>query len=308
VLVTGAGGPAGVAVIQELLRLGSIPVAGDCDPTAVGFHLAPEACTLRRADDPEFVPTLVDAAQRLGCTAVVATVAEELVVLSRAGSDLAEAGLGAWIPSTASIETCVDKWAFAISLRNARIPAPPTALGKAGLVEGPWIVKPRFGRGAQNVFSTADPDDLPALLRLVPEPVVQSRLSGEEFSADCLVDDEGRVRCVVARWRTETRGGIATKGTTFCDPRIDDVVARVATATGITGTFNLQGFRDGDGSISVVEVNPRFSGSLPLSLAAGGDLVGQHVRRALGLEIEQERLAPRPGVSIARYFADVIIG
>ena len=54
--------------------------------------------------------------------------------------------------------------------------------------------------------------------------------------------------------------------------------------------------------------NPRFSGGLPLSLAAGADLVGQYLRGLLGLPMRPERLRARAGVTMVRYFAEVFEG
>jgi carbamoyl-phosphate synthase large subunit len=55
-------------------------------------------------------------------------------------------------------------------------------------------------------------------------------------------------------------------------------------------------------------VNPRFSGGLPLSLAAGADLVGEVVRGTLGQPLRRERLQYRPGVRMIRSFSEVFEG
>jgi carbamoyl-phosphate synthase large subunit len=71
----------------------------------------------------------------------------------------------------------------------------------------------------------------------------------------------------------------------------------------VHGALNLQGFVH-DGGATVIEVNPRFSGGLPLALAAGADLVGQFVRGALGLPLQSARLEHRPGVRMIRSFTE----
>ena len=151
-----------------------------------------------------------------------------------------------------------------------------------------------------------DPDELAWALRRVPEPIVQTRIEGSEFTVDALVDRDGRLAGAVPRWRTETKAGISTKGTTF---RNDRVVLGVATLThvlGLTGPCNVQGFVASDGTPWFVEVNPRFSGGLPLSLAAGADLVGEYLHGMFGHPLRPERLRYRSGVSMLRYFAEVI--
>jgi carbamoyl-phosphate synthase large subunit len=107
------------------------------------------------------------------------------------------------------------------------------------------------------------------------------------------------------RWRLETKAGISTKGLTFSDPKVVRTVERVLVTVGLVGPANVQGFVTKDGDVVVLEVNPRFSGGLPLTLHAGADLVGEYVRAILGKPIRPERLVARPGVAMSRYFDEV---
>jgi carbamoyl-phosphate synthase large subunit len=190
----------------------------------------------------------------------------------------------------------------------ARLPAPPTALAQVGEVPPPWIVKPRFGRGSRDVLAVDDLADLKFALHRVPEPIVQHRVIGREFTVDALCGRDGELLAAVPRWRLETRGGISTRGETFEHEDLRALVGEVLRAVGLSGPANVQGFIGDDGSMSVVEVNPRFSGGLPLSLAAGADLVGQYLRIAEGLEPQSERLRFRPGVRMMRHFEEVFEG
>ena len=67
----------------------------------------------------------------------------------------------------------------------------------------------------------------------------------------------------------------------------------------------MQGFRTDAGQLVFIEVNPRFSGGLPLSLAAGADLVGQYLNRILGGAVSADQLCFRSGVTMLRYFDEV---
>jgi carbamoyl-phosphate synthase large subunit len=78
-------------------------------------------------------------------------------------------------------------------------------------------------------------------------------------------------------------------------------------ALGLTGNVNIQGFIDGH-IATFIEVNPRFSGGLPLSLASGCDLVGQHLRGIHGLPLEGEKLKYRTGAKMYRYWNEVYEG
>ena len=131
----------------------------------------------------------------------------------------------------------------------------------------------------------------------------------ERVLQDVLVDRDGSVAACVPRWRLETKSGISTKGLTFDDERVLGVVTQAVGLLGVQGVVNVQGFVDdrSETPVQIVELNPRFSGGLPLSLAAGADLVGEFLRGTLGLPIRRERLRARAGVAMTRHFTEVFV-
>lgn len=315
-LVTGVGGAAGSAVLGALRSAGIHAVAGDCDPRAAALALAGDSCVLPSATDPDYLPLLVKIAAEHGADAVVCTVAEEMAALEADAVRLAEAGLACWVPSAQALDRCLDKARFATCLAGSGIATPATAHPAAlpsgadptAGVPGPWIVKPRFGRGSRDVYPAEDAADLAYALRRTPDPIVQTRLTGAEFTVDALVARDGGFCGGVARWRDEVKAGISTKGETFADARVTEGVAAVLAAVGLCGVACVQGFVTDADEVVFTEVNPRFSGGLPLSLAAGADLVGQYLRGVAGLPIRPERLAYRAGVRMSRYFQEVFTG
>jgi len=308
VLVTGAGGAAGVSVIRALRDAGHYVIAVDADRQAVGLLLADEGHAVPRYDDPTYLAALIRIATVYEAQALICTVAEEYLVLSTATEYLEEAGLRTLMPSIETVRTCVDKWLFAQAMEAAALPVPATVLGGEGEVAGPWIVKPRNGRGSRDVHAVSTKKQLAAALALTPAPIVQTQVVGREFTADALVYPAGELCGVAPRWRLATKGGISTLGATFDDHVVNDVVGRVLKTIGHVGPANVQGFVTDDGSVVIVEVNPRFSGGLPLSLHAGADLVGEYLRAIMGREPRPERLVVRPGVTMFRHFDEVYEG
>jgi carbamoyl-phosphate synthase large subunit len=306
ILVTGAGGAAGVAVIQALRERGERVVAADADPLAAGLALGAERAIVARACEPTFVPDLCEAIRRFGVEVVLCTVSEEMLVLSGREDEIADAGAAMWLSPRASVATCVDKWEFARALRAAAIPSPATAWGPhAQHVPGPWIVKPRFGRGSRDVYPVDDCEELQWAARRVVDPIVQTRLSGREFTVDVVIDRSGEVAGAIPRWRLETKAGISTKGRTFVEPEVSALATRTVVALGLQAGVNVQGFVANDGAVSIVEVNPRVSGGLPLTQAAGADVVGELVRGTRGESVNPDRLQYRPGVTMSRHFSEV---
>lgn len=92
VLVTGAGGPAGVAVIRSLLRRSDLTVfAADMDGWASGIYLVPPA--QRRlvppGRDADFVSAIARMVAEDGLDLVISTVDVELIALAERREELA---------------------------------------------------------------------------------------------------------------------------------------------------------------------------------------------------------------------------
>jgi carbamoyl-phosphate synthase large subunit len=307
VLVTGTGGPAGIAVVRRLMALGHRVVAADADPTAAGSALASAAVTLPRAGHPRFVDALLGAAAAYRADALISTVAEELPGLAAGSERLTAAGIGTWLPDPVAVGLCCDKSAFAGRMHAAGVPHPGTASTAAEVagLAGPWIVKPRAGRGSRGLQLLDDRAAVVAALAADPELIAQERLDGREFTADALVDRAGRLLTVVPRWRDETKAGISVKGTTFESAEVTELVADALAAVQLTGPANVQGFVADDGTATVVEINPRFSGGLPLTLAAGADVVSAYLAGVRDPGAVLPPLYFTPGVRMSRYFAEV---
>jgi carbamoyl-phosphate synthase large subunit len=310
VLVTGAGGPAGIAVVRRLVALGHRVVAADADPAAAGSRLAQVGVVVPRGDHPRFGDAVLGISATYGVDALIGTVAEELPALTAVASRLAAAGVATWLPDVVAVDLCCDKAAFARRLRERGVPHPATAARAADVtdVPGPWVVKPRTGRGSRGVRLLDGAAEVYAALTADRQLIAQTRLPGREFTADALVDRAGRLLTVVPRWRDETKAGISVKGTTFDSAAVTDVAAAALEAVGLTGPANVQGFVADDGTATVVEINPRFSGGLPLTLAAGADLVGTYLAGVRDPGAELPVLWFTPGVQMSRYFAETYTG
>jgi carbamoyl-phosphate synthase large subunit len=309
VLVTGAGGPAGVGVIQALIGTGYRVVAADADPQSAGLALTDQSGVLPMASDRDFIASVCQLARRTGAEILISTVAEEIVVLAKAPYYLKRDGnLTVWLPRPQVVARCIDKWELALLARREGLSFPPTNLGSPTGVPGPWVVKPRMGRGSRDVHIVHDEDRLAWAIGQVSGPIVQSLLPGQEFTVDVLADRDYSILGAVPRWRLQTKAGISTKGRTFVDDRLVQEVARTCRVLGLEGPFNIQGFLDRDGHLGFTDLNPRFSGGLALSLAAGADLVNQYIRGIRGLPVQKDRLQFREGVQMTRFFREVFRG
>jgi len=299
ILVTGVGAAPGLGLARSLTHRGHEVVAADADPLAPGLLLpdvTPRVVPL--AADPGYPDAMVRLCRDLAVDAVVAGIEDDVIALVDMAARLDAAGVRLWAPDAASVHSCVDKGVFHQVLTGRGIPVPRTWCARTAdrIPDGTrLVVKPWRGHGARHVHYTDRADHARALCEMVPGALVQERLSGGEFTADCLVDRAGRASAVLRR-RNLVKGGLSVVSTTFDDPAVRDVVLRTLDAVRAQGVCCVQGFISGSGTVTVTELNPRIAGAFPLAEAAGADLVGQMVNGLFGLPVDHDRLAYRAGM------------
>jgi len=105
----------------------------------------------------------------------------------------------------------------------------------------------------------------------------------------------------------ESKGGESIKGSTIKDTQLVEFGRRVSEALPIIGPANVQCFREPDGELQVTDVNPRFGGGFPLPTAAGSRYPELAIAIAGG-ERPEPRLGDfREGVTMTRFFSQVIL-
>jgi carbamoyl-phosphate synthase large subunit len=281
--------------------------SGDIDPHAPGLFLVDPAhrLLLPRGDDPRFVDAVLEICGEREIDVVVPTVDSELVPLAERRDEFAATGISLLVAPARALRLCLDKWAL-MQIADGTVPIPrsapldddfdPTAF------ELPVLVKPRVGSGSRGVRRVDSWDELGGLRDR--SQLVQEHLPGPEYSLDVLATEAGEVRAVVPRERLRIDSGIAITSRTVHDAELESIGVRAAEAAGITGVANVQVMRDAAGTPRLIEINPRFPGTMPLTVASGVNMP----RLALG-ELLGETIPPGPlefsDVAMTRVFEDV---
>jgi len=110
---------------------------------------------------------------------------------------------------------------------------------------------------------------------------VQEYLDGPEFTIDVLCDFRHRPIAIVPRERVVVRAGVIDRGRTVHDRKLIELAKAISQAMSFSGALNIQ-CRVVNGEPTVFEINPRFSGGIPLTIAAGADFPRYLVDLALG--------------------------
>lgn len=306
VLVTGAGGPAAIGLMKLVERPDVEIFAADMDGGASGLYLVPaeRRVVVPAGDHAHFVDAVRAVCRRHGITLVVPTVDSELLPLARAAAALAEDGIAVLTSSVEALETCLDKALLVEACDGPGTPRTEVLTTRTPPPQFPTVVKPRCGSGSRGVrvcHSLAD-------LRGVPldgSYIIQEYLPGEELSVDVFVRADGAVCAAVPRTRDRVDSGVAVAGRTLHDAAAVELASRFARLVGLRGVANVQLRRRADGSLALLEINPRVPGSLVLSAAAGADLASLLVGEALGDSVPDT--TPFREVAMVRYLTEVVV-
>ncbi|MEZ5316959.1 MAG: ATP-grasp domain-containing protein [Vicinamibacterales bacterium] len=263
-----------VQAFQQALRAGGggHVVVTDINPLSPTVYVADRACRVPLSSDPGYLDAVLDICRTERVGLVIPTIDEELSVFARGVERFASEGIRVVVSPPATADACFDKVetsrvlqahgvAAADTCTPATLPAAPAF---------PLFIKPRFGRGSVGAFRVRNARELAFFRDYVQDPVVQTYLDGPEFTIDVLCDFDGSPLAVVPRERVVVRAGVVDRARTVRDPRLIELGLACANAMAFVGAVNIQ-CRIVGGTPVVFEINPRFSGGIPLTIAAGAD-------------------------------------
>ena len=288
VLITGAGGPAAICFMRAVAA--SNPdldlYAADCDPYAAGLYLVPEdrRVILPRGRDIDFFTETLLVCEREGIDLLVPTVDAELLTVSHNRDAFERVGTRVLVAEPHTLLDSLDKWRLLRRMRGV-VDLPETHLldAKFRLESAlfPLFAKPRRGSGSRGVCLVRGPEELARLPR-DGSYLLQEYLPGTEYSVDVCARADGSFVAAVPRERLKVDSGVAVTSRTVADAHLQACAQRVAEALDLRYVANVQFKLDRHGTPRLLEVNPRFPGSMALTVAAGVDMPTIALREAMG--------------------------
>ena len=287
---------------------GGAVIVTDINPLSPAVHAANRAYRVPLATAPDYLDVILEICRGERVRLVVPTIDDELVLFGRAVARFREHGIRVAVSPAQTSELCDDKLAACNFLREAGIPAAESWL-PGTVPDGtpfPLFIKPRRGRGSVGAFAVRTPRDLAFFSDYVPDAVVQRYLDGPEYTIDMLCDFSGQPLSVVPRLRDVIRAGVTDRGRTVHDPALIQLALRCATTLQFAGAVNIQ-CRVVDGVPVIFEINPRFSGGIPLTIHAGADLPRMLVDLTAGLRVPPAIGRFRDNLWMASYETSVFV-
>jgi len=268
------------------LGLPGVVIVTDVNPLSPAVHVADRAYRVPMSSDPAYLDEVQEICTVEGVRLVVPTIDDELPIFATAREAFQAQGVMVACSPEPANTLCNDKLATCRHLRAAGVSAAISWSGAELPSDAPLplFIKPRGGRGAVGAFAMRSPREREFFLDYVADPIVQEYLDGPEFTIDVLCDDRGRPVSIVPRERVVIRAGVIDRGRTVNDPALIALAEQACRAIRFAGPINIQ-CRMRAGEPVIFEINPRFSGGIPLTIQAGADFPQMLVRMALGRHV-----------------------
>ena len=308
IFFTGGGGAGTIEAVKALRAQGYEVVTADATPSSAGFSFADRSYVVPFGADDRFVDALREIVRREKPDFIVPLVDEEIPKVHAFVRDEAPE-LRVIAPTSAFCDLVLDKWtmAQALAAHGLSVAASHLASDASG-ARYPAIVKPRHGRGSRGLAFLDGRADLDRYLasasRSADHYIVQDRLLGPEFTTSVVVGLDGTLLAVVPKEAVDKRG-ITQVGVTRAVPEIDALCRDIAAKLDPCGPFNVQLIFGEDRVPRVIEINPRYSTTMALTLASGVNEVDAVLRHVRGED--PGRLTFEPDLMMLRYTAQVYV-
>ena len=281
----------------ELLRAfrdayGALGLAGaitavDANPLAPALKIADRNYIVPRAEKDDYVATLLRLCRQDKIDLIFPLTDPELPLFACHRDAFLNAGARLVLSAERAVTISTDKWLTKSFFAHLNLATPESWLPGKDLPDPmrfPLFIKPREGSGSSSCFEVRNQRELDFFTTYVPAPILSEMLPGPEITSDVVCDLHGKLLAVVSRRRIEVRGGEVAKGVTVFDQRINDACVAIARELALVGPITVQCMMK-DGVPHFTEINARFGGGVPLSIAAGADFPRWLLADAAGLDI-----------------------
>jgi len=273
ILITGAGGAAAVAFYKCLDQTGLNIHMADMSPYAAGLYLVnePNRLLLPAGETDDYIPQLFKSCLARGIDVLVPTVDWELLPIAAHHDLFAQHGIQVVLSDYEALSICLDKYrlmghlseSFSMPMYekyNTRFNPCP--------FDFPMLAKPRRDSGSRGIRLIHELTDL----RQLPNDdsyLIQQYLPGDEFSVDVYLDRQHQARASVVRQRMRVDSGVSVVGQTIHNEHIASLAADMAEYLKLSFAVNVQFKMDPTNQPGLLEINPRFPGTMSLTAAAG---------------------------------------
>lgn len=285
-------------------------IAVDLNPKmAPACYIADEALPVSRVTNQDFISELLTICKEKEVGIVVPTIDTELIPLAENRSLFSENGIEILVSDADFIRKCRDKRLTneVFASLGIRTPAPRDKHNPVY----PMFAKPYDGSLSTNLHVIRSEADLTEEVMNDPKLIFMEfvdKSEYKEFTVDMYFGKDHKLKGVVPRERLEIRSGEINKGIALKNGIVDAFREKFDYMPGVRGCICVQVFfRESDGDIIGIEINPRFGGGYPLSYYSGANFPAMAIKEYIRQEPLDYRDDWRDGTIMLRYDSQVIV-
>lgn len=296
-LLTAVGSASASSVVAQLQKLGHRVIGCDIYPQAWNIASGEVDAFFQAVlatDREAYIRQMEEAVQHEQVDFLIPLTDVEVDVLCAEKARFAALNCTVCTPDEPAVRLCRNKMDMAAALDRSgvcrTIPTASPYEREPLESEFPIMLKPVNGRSSQAQVIARNIDQYRAAIQNRADYIAQPFIEGDVFTIDVARDLDGNVQALCRQEVLRTVNGLGTTVRIHPGHLLEETCAAVAEQAGIVGVVNME-FIGRDGEYYFLEVNPRFSGGVGFSIAAGVDFAA--------LEIachEGEAIGPRPDV------------
>ena len=286
VLVTDTHYKNGLCAVRSLGRHGVTVIAAA--PRRLAAGASSRSASARIVYPPptrvdEFLSVINRAVERYSIDVILPMSLELVEVFARNRSSLPD-HIQIPIVEMNKFVVAADKASAVSFARALGVPTPTVFADPSEVERFPVVVKPSLGSGVVRYVNNAEE----LVEAFTPDSTIQEYLVGTGYGFSALFDHGVEKAFFMHRRVREypVTGGASTAAESFYDERLRDHGLKLLRALGWHGVAMAEFIYDErDGEYKLIEINPKFWGSLDLPVAAGVDFPWLAIRLALGQDL-----------------------
>tara|TARA_R110002073_G_scaffold334795_1_gene525083 strand:- start:926 stop:1993 length:1068 start_codon:yes stop_codon:yes gene_type:complete len=339
IIVTGAGAP---GIKGTLFALTHAETGGDFRITGIdiaddvpGKNLVDSFYKVPSPEDPNYKEAILNIIEKENISLIVPQTTREIAFYSQQKSYFEDRDIRIMVSSAKSIEISNNKFDTLSTMDGLGFPVSKYFLTKSedaliqavkelGYPEKPVVIKAPVSNGMRGLrilkaktwnlerFLQEKPDGvemtLEDFLKMIndgdawPNLLVTEYLPGPEYSVDAFIGKE--IQFAIPRLRKKIRSGISFHNEIVDLPELVKQTLIAARHMDLNYCIGFQFKEDINGSLKVLECNPRIQGTMVASLLSGVNMIAMGAKEALG-EVQTKQPELTYGAEFIRYWGGI---
>lgn len=346
-MFTSVGGTMAPSVLRDLRRSQRLTlrlIGADRVANPIAARFLDGFVQVPSGSDPDYLDCMLDAVRAHGVDVLVPWSDEESLAVASAYNRFVALGCTPLVSPPEVLATICDKQKTYDQMRSAGLRTTDyrltTSVNDAlaclrdyDVPRTSGVVKPPGGRGGRGLVFVEGADNPPDWLgggareRRVPvtsldDPALRAALDttladgggllvmrslhAPVYDVDLLAKD-GEVVALVVRRRHNPAGIPFTGNTIIADPEIERYCRSVAEVMRLNSLHDLDLMTDCAGQVVLLEINPRMSGSIAASVAAGIPFLEMALAQAAGLSMSWDWSPPHKDIDVLPVVQAVVV-